>query len=106
LDISNEAILERHTLRAVDPLTGNRYHLLYNPPRTQEIKDRLQTDPKDSVDAVMSFLSDYHAHREELHDFYSEFGAQRVNADQDMHTIFETLETLIVNPLPKCPKAE
>lgn len=104
LDISSEAILERLTLRATDPMTGNQYHLLYNPPRTQEVKDRLQTHPSDTVDAVTAELSKYQAYREELLDYYSNYGCQRVNVDQDTHTIFETLESMIVNPLPKGTK--
>jgi len=42
MDISNEAVLERLTLLATDPLSGKHYHVLYNPPMTQEIKDRLK----------------------------------------------------------------
>ena len=44
--------MERLTLRATDPVTGERYHMLYNPPRTQEIKDRLNVHPKDTEDQV------------------------------------------------------
>jgi len=50
----------------------------------------------------MASLAEYHAYREELMDYYSSHGAQRVNADQDIHTVFETLEGLIVSPLPTC----
>jgi len=102
MDISTEAVLERLTLKATDPYSGNQYHLLYNPPMTEEIKDRLRVNPKLAEDAVTAHLTEYHAHRDELMDFYSSHGAQRVNADQDSHTVFETLEGLIVNPLPSC----
>jgi len=55
----------------------------------------------------MARLAEYHAHRDELLAFYSGLGgAQRVNADQDVHTVFETLEALIVNPLPNCAAPE
>jgi len=102
MDISNEAVLERMTLKATDPYSGNQYHLLYNPPMTEEIKDRLKVHPKFTEEAVMAHLAEYHAYREELMDYYSGHGAQRVNADQDSHTVFETLEGLIVNALPTC----
>jgi len=102
MDISNEAVLERVTLQATDPLSGNYYHLLYQPPMTQEIKDRLVVNPKHSEETVLANLAAYHAYREELAEYYSRHGAQRVNADQDTHTIFETLEGQIVNPLPTC----
>ena len=102
MDISNEAVLERLTLQATDPLSGNQYHLLYNPPLTEEVKDRLKVNPKFTQEAVLARLAEYHAYREELVEYYSSYGAQRVNADQDSHTVFETLEGLIVNPLPTC----
>ena len=99
LDVPNESVLERLTQRATDPITGDRYHLLYNPPRTQEVKDRLCLHPKDEENEVKKRLAGYSVYSDEIADFYEE--AQRVNADQDPHTVFETIESQIVNPLPK-----
>lgn len=99
LDVPNDSVIERLTLRATDPITGERYHMLYNPPRTQEIKERLQKHPKDGEDAVRQRLAEYSAYVEELADYYTE--GQHVNADQDPHTVFECIESMIVNPLPK-----
>lgn len=99
LDVPNDSVLERLTLRATDPITGERYHMLYNPPRTPEVKERLQRFPKDSEDEVRKRLAQYHAYVEEIADFYLD--GQHVNADQDPHTVFECLESMIVNPLPK-----
>ena len=101
LDISYEAVLERLTLRATDPISGQNYHLLYNPPRTQEIKERLEINPADREEAVVARLSQYQSYRDALAEFYAELGAQRANADQDKHTVFETIESMMVNPLPK-----
>lgn len=39
-------------MRATDPISGERYHALFNPPRTQEVKDRLQVHPKDKEEEV------------------------------------------------------
>jgi len=102
MDLSTEAVFERETLQATDPQSGNQYHLLYNPPMTEDIKERLKVNPKNADEAVRARLVEYHAHRDELLDYYSGQGAHRVNADQDIHTVFETLEGLIVNPLPTC----
>ncbi|KAK3087522.1 hypothetical protein FSP39_006998 [Pinctada imbricata] len=99
LDVPNDSVLERLTRRATDPITGDRYHMLYNPPRTQEVIDRLETAPKDSENQVKQRLAQYNAYVEELSDFYTD--AQHVNADQDPHTVFECIESRIVNPLPK-----
>ncbi len=40
-------------------------------------------------------LQEYNSYSEELSDYYED--AQHVNADQDPHTVFESLESLIVN---------
>ena len=94
----NDSVTERLTLRATDPITGDRYHMLYNPPRTEEVKERLQSHPKDTEEQVMKRLTQYTAYVEELADYYQE--GQHLNADQDPHTVFECIESMIVNPLP------
>ena len=50
--------MERLTLRATDPVTGERYHMLYNPPRSQEIKERLEIHPRDNEDQVKQLYSE------------------------------------------------
>ncbi|XP_067937862.1 adenylate kinase 8-like isoform X2 [Watersipora subatra] len=99
LDVPNDIVLERLTLRATDPVSGERYHMLYNPPITQPIKDRLVQNPRDSEEEVRKRLAAFYAYQEELQDYYSQ--AARVNADQDPHTVFEYIESTIVNPPPK-----
>ena len=73
--------------------------MLFNPPRTQEVKDRLEAHPKDTEEEVRKRLAQFHAYSEELNDFYED--AQHINADQDPHTVFECIESMVVNPLPK-----
>ncbi|GFR93133.1 adenylate kinase 8-like [Elysia marginata] len=99
LDVPNDSVIERLTLQAMDPITGEKYHMLYNPPRSQEVKDRLWRNPKNSEENVRKHLSQYFAYVEELSDFYVD--GQHINADQDPHTVFEGLESMICKPLPK-----
>ncbi|WAR01696.1 KAD8-like protein [Mya arenaria] len=99
LDVPNDSVMERLTLRQSDPITGERYHMMYNPPQTQEVKERLCQQPSDTEDAVRQRLAQYHTYVEEIADFYLD--AQHVNADQDPHTVFECIESMVVNPLPK-----
>ncbi len=47
--------MERTTLRYLDPITGERYHMLYNPPPTQEVQQRLSQKPSDSEENIVSF---------------------------------------------------
>ncbi|XP_078346811.1 adenylate kinase 8-like [Oculina patagonica] len=100
MDVPTDTILERMTLRSVDPVTGERYHLIYHPPRTNEVKQRLQTSQKDVESAVNSRIADYQAYIEEIAEYYEESG-QHINADQDIHTVFECIESIIVNPIPR-----
>ena len=65
-----------------------------------QVKERLQIRPADSEDAVRKRLAQYNAYAEELDEYYTDT-AQHVNADQDPHTVFECIESMIVNPLPK-----
>ena len=46
LDIPNDSVIERLTMRATDPVSGKQYNLLYNPPLTVEVKERLQVTIK------------------------------------------------------------
>lgn len=98
LEVPIDSVIERLTQRATDPVTGERYHMLYNPPRTQEVKDRLVRHPRDEDAAVHKRLAQYHSYIEELSDYYTD--AQHIIADQDPHTVFECLESMIVKPLP------
>ncbi|KAH3886530.1 hypothetical protein DPMN_010541 [Dreissena polymorpha] len=99
LDVPNDSVMERLTLRQTDPITGERYHMLYNPPQTQEVKERLLQHPSDTEDSVRQRLAQYHTYVEEIADYYVD--AQHINADQDPHTVFECIESMVVNPLPK-----
>ncbi|CAL1545587.1 unnamed protein product [Lymnaea stagnalis] len=99
LDVPSDSVIERLTLRAIDPITGEKYHLLYNPPISQEVKDRLWKNEKDSEENVSKQLSRFYSYTEELLDYYTD--CQHVNADQDPHTVFECLESMICKPLPK-----
>ncbi|XP_038046287.1 adenylate kinase 8-like [Patiria miniata] len=99
LDVPNDSVYERLTLRSLDVVTGDQYHALYNPPRTNRIKDRSVQHPKDAEEIVRNRLSQYYAYAEEIADFYED--AHHINADQDPHTVFECVESMLVNPLPK-----
>jgi len=98
LDIPSDTAVERLSLRSVDPQTGYRYHLLYNPPQVAEVKDRLSMHPNDEESQVLKRYSDYQVNVEDILEFFP--SAQHVNGDQDRQAVFESIETTIVNPLP------
>ncbi|XP_013008708.2 adenylate kinase 8 [Cavia porcellus] len=99
LNVPLDSILERLTLRRVDPVTGERYHLMYKPPPTLEIQARLLQNPKDSEEWVKLKTDLFYRNSVELEQFYKQ--AITLNGDQDPYTVFEYLESGIINPLPK-----
>nr|XP_039270982.1 adenylate kinase 8-like [Styela clava] len=101
LDIPDDVIVERLCYRLTDPISGERYHTLFNPPRTADVKARCVQNPKDKEETVRSRLEDYHVYSEDLTEYYRDDGSVRINADQDPHTVFEFVDSILVNPLPR-----
>ncbi|XP_034520633.1 adenylate kinase 8 isoform X1 [Ailuropoda melanoleuca] len=99
LNVPFDSVIERLTLRRVDPLTGERYHLTYKPPATVEVQARLLQNPKDTEEQVQVKMDLFYRNCVELEEFYKH--AITVNADQDPYTVFEYIESGIINPLPK-----
>ncbi|KAL7839846.1 hypothetical protein SRHO_G00265040 [Serrasalmus rhombeus] len=99
LEMTDDVAVERLTLRAIDPVTGERYHSLYKPAPSPEVHARLRYNPCDSEAEVQRRLKEYYIHASAVQAFYPQ--AVRVNADQDAHTVFECLESWLVNRLPK-----
>ncbi|CAK8679207.1 unnamed protein product [Clavelina lepadiformis] len=101
MDIPDDCVIERLCYRLTDPISGERYHTLYHPPRSSDVKQRCKQHLKDSEESVRHYLNEYHSYSEELSEFYWDDGAVRINADQDPQTVFEFIESILVNPLPK-----
>ncbi|CAF1491725.1 unnamed protein product [Adineta steineri] len=101
LDIPLDIALERLTNRALDPVTGDRFHTHERPPSTHNIKQRLAQHPTDDEESVQKRYQTYSVYYDELQDFYSPQGAIHVAADQDAYTVFEAVEAGIVNQLHK-----
>ena len=55
---------------------------------------------KDLESAVSERMSQYQAFIEEIEEYYEDSG-QHINADQDINTVFECIESIIVNPIPQ-----
>ena len=76
MDIPNDSIIERTTLRFLDPVSGERYHVLFNPPKTEGVDDEtaeplIQRDD-DKEETVRKRLTVYHEQTKPLVDFYSD----------------------------------
>ena len=91
--------MERTTLRFLDPVSGEKYHMLFNPPPTQEVRDRLQQKSTDSEASIKTKINEYYHNVRYLLDYYETINLH-INADQDPNTVFESIESGIVNPVP------
>ncbi|XP_051749814.1 adenylate kinase 8 isoform X1 [Ctenopharyngodon idella] len=94
LEMTDDIAIERVTLRAVDPVTGEWYHTMYKPAPGPEVQARLRFDPWNSEAQLLKRLKEYWSHAVDLQAFYPQ--AVYINADQDPHTVFESLESRLV----------
>ncbi|KAL1275202.1 hypothetical protein QQF64_028016 [Cirrhinus molitorella] len=99
LEMTDDIAIERVTLRGVDPVTGEWYHSIYKPAPGPEVQTRLRFNPRHSEAQLLKRLKEYWNHAANLQAFYPQ--AVYINADQDPHTVFESLESRIVGQLPK-----
>ncbi|XP_062063280.1 adenylate kinase 8 isoform X3 [Lepus europaeus] len=99
LNVPLDSVMERLTLRRTDPVTGERYHLMHKPPPTLEIQERLLQNPKDAEERVKLKMDLFYRNAAELEQFYGQ--AVTINGDQDPYTVFEYIESGLINPLPK-----
>ncbi|XP_057610909.1 adenylate kinase 8 isoform X2 [Chionomys nivalis] len=99
LNVPLDSILERMTLRRTDPVTGERFHLMYKPPPTIEVQARLLQNPRDSEEHIRLQTDLFYRNCGDLEQYYER--AITVNGDQDPYTVFEYIESGIINPLPK-----
>ncbi|KTF93680.1 hypothetical protein cypCar_00016089 [Cyprinus carpio] len=99
LEITDDIAIERVTLRGVDPVTGEWYHSIYKPVPGPEVQARLRFNPRHSEAQLLKRLKEYWNHTADLQAFYPQ--AVHINADQDPHTVFESLESRLVGRLPK-----
>lgn len=99
MDIPLDVALERLTQRALDPITGHRFHHHEHPPPSQQIQQRVRRHPKDEEEAVQKRYQSYNVYYNELQEFYSQQDAIHIPADQDTYAVFEAVEAGIVNQL-------
>ncbi|XP_054844493.1 adenylate kinase 8-like [Eublepharis macularius] len=98
LNLPTEVALQRLCQRATDPVSGERYHGIFKPPTDTEVHKRLLQNPRDRPGRVEEKVDMYNRQVAMLEDFYDE--GISLNADQDPYTIFEYVESCLVQSLP------
>ncbi len=98
LDVPDEEIMERITGRRLDPLTGDIYHVKFNPP-PPEVAGRVVRRPDDTAEVCRSRLEKYHAETAAVVTYYETKGLVRHvggvgERDEVTNRIFKTLSDL------------
>ncbi|XP_071369001.1 adenylate kinase 8 [Centroberyx affinis] len=91
LQLTDDVCLERLSLRATDPVSGERYHSVSRPAPGPAVQNRLQTRPEHTTHSVTHTLTQYWTHTAALQAVYPD--AVHINADQDPHSVLEALES-------------
>ncbi|XP_072243217.1 adenylate kinase 8 [Leuresthes tenuis] len=91
LELTDDVCLDRTTLRATDPVSGQRFHAVTRPAPSAEVHNRLQTRPKDRTDTVTRRLKQYRVRSSALQSVFPD--AVHIDADQNPHSVFEVLES-------------
>jgi len=109
-EIPLESSLERLTNRMIDPETGHHYHMIWNPPTCEDSKNRLVKAPHDSNEAVekhyMEYMNTIGAIKKTYLDQQKQYEKiiggifVTINADQDLNTVLEYCESMLINPIP------
>jgi len=60
LDVPDEVLIDRVSGRRIDPETGKIYHLTFNPPESDEIKERCVQRADDTEEKMKVRLENYH----------------------------------------------
>uniref|UniRef100_UPI0037E73489 adenylate kinase 8 n=1 Tax=Semicossyphus pulcher TaxID=241346 RepID=UPI0037E73489 len=91
LELTDDDCVERITLRATDPVSGERFHAVTRPAPSFEVQNRLKTRAEDSTDTVTHTLRQYRMNIVGVQSVYPD--TLHIDADQDPHSVFEALES-------------
>jgi len=93
LDVDDDTVVERICGRRIDPVTGNIYHLTFDPP-PEDIADRLTQRSDDCEEVVRSRLRKYQDNLASVESLFSDI-VRRIDAKGDKHSVFREVELYI-----------
>jgi len=87
LEAPDSVLIERYAGKRIDSLTGDVYHLVFDPPKSEEVVSRLIEEQGGMEGNMITGLTLYHRHSEAVHSCYSTI-ARTFNADQPIVDLF------------------
>ncbi|VDD74805.1 unnamed protein product [Mesocestoides corti] len=102
LNLSHADATARLNVRLMDAVTGDHYDTCSNPPPPKlfNVPGRIGRTPDMQECDVNYKLTRHAAHQDELTEFYGQ-RVLNVNANKDVDTVFEQVEALLVNKMPR-----
>eukprot|EP00049_Salpingoeca_infusionum_P026878 m.28626 g.28626 ORF g.28626 m.28626 type:complete len:481 (-) comp9057_c0_seq1:111-1553(-) len=104
LDLPGTSALERLSLRRIDPVTGQRYHLSRRPPPNAKVEERLLQHPSDEESEIQRRLMNYAAFESELKSYFTQHTV--IDAENNHENVFELIEGYLVRPALSHPTQE
>jgi len=96
LDVSTEELVDRLTGRRMDPETGDIYHVEFNMPDADEIRERLVQRDDDTEETVRERLRVFEENTQPVIDHYEKTGELvRIDGEQTPDEVREDLESAI-----------
>ena len=96
LDVSEEVLVDRLTGRRVDPETGDNYHVEFDMPEDEEVRERLVQRDDDTEETVRERLRVYRDSTEPVIDHYREEGVLvEVDGEQTPDEVFEDIAAVV-----------
>jgi len=93
LEVDDDTVVERICGRRIDPVTGNIYHLTFDPP-PEDIADRLTQRSDDCEEVVRSRLQKYQDNLDSVESLFSNI-VKRIEAKGDKYSVFREVELYI-----------
>lgn len=72
LDVNEDILVERVTGRRTDPVTGNVYHLTFNPPASEEVAQRLVQRSDDNEQTIRIRYREFQSHINSIRSCYED----------------------------------
>lgn len=100
VDVPDENIINRMSGRRACVSCGNTYHIVYNPPKTEDVCDvcgqKLILRDDDKPETVKKRLAVYHEQTQPLIEYYEKEGVlANVDGTQDLNKVFSDITAIL-----------
>ncbi|ARD48132.1 adenylate kinase [Sporosarcina sp. P37] len=100
IEVDTDELVARLSGRRICKVCGTSYHLIFNPPKVEDVCDKdggeLYQRADDNPETVMNRLEVNMTQTAPLLDFYGEKGVlTKINGQQDINLVFEDLDAIL-----------